>query len=76
MSNKKFRMMKCGIALRGVGAATPTSRRLRSDYFRLINIDRIPYFDIHYSLFIIRYSLYQSFFSDQTGCFYPGAALV
>jgi hypothetical protein len=26
------------------------------------NNDRIPYFDIHYSLFDIRYSLFQSFF--------------
>jgi len=32
----------------------PTSR---SDYFSNILIDRIPYFDIHYSLFDIRYVL-------------------
>jgi hypothetical protein len=29
--------------------------------------DRIPYFDIRYSLFEIRYSLFQSFFFDLTG---------
>jgi hypothetical protein len=28
------------------------------------NNDRIPYFDIRYSLFNIRYSLFQSFFID------------
>jgi len=33
------------------------------------NNDRIPYFEIHYSLFDIRYSLFQSFFSDLTGRF-------
>jgi len=27
-------------------------------------IDRIPYFDIHYSLFDIRYSFFQSFLFD------------
>jgi len=32
-------------------------------------IDRIPSFDIRYSLFDIRYSLFRSFFIDQTG--YP-----
>jgi len=31
------------------------------------NNDRIPYFDIQYSLFDIRYSLFQSFFYDLTG---------
>jgi len=43
-----------------------------------LKIDRIPYFDIPYSLFDIRYSLFQSFFFDQTGrfsgqrrCLYP-----
>jgi hypothetical protein len=30
------------------------------------NNDRIPYFDIRYSLFDIRYSLFQSFFFDLT----------
>jgi len=30
------------------------------------NNGRIPYFDIHYSLFDIRYSLFQSFFFDLT----------
>jgi hypothetical protein len=31
------------------------------------NDDRIPYFEIHYSLFEIRYSLFQSFYPDLTG---------
>ncbi len=39
------------------------------------NNDRIPYFDIRYSLFDIRYSLFQSFFFDLTGRFLPAAAL-
>jgi hypothetical protein len=33
-------------------------------------IDRIPYFDIRYSLFDIRHSLFQSFFFDLTGRFF------
>ena len=53
-------MSKGGFALRGVGIRTPTSRRPRSVI--LYKIDRIPYFDIRYSLFDIRYSLFQSFF--------------
>ncbi|CAB1081616.1 hypothetical protein D1AOALGA4SA_9263 [Olavius algarvensis Delta 1 endosymbiont] len=32
---------------------------LRSAYLRLIKIDRIPNFDIHYSLFDIRYLLFK-----------------
>jgi hypothetical protein len=64
-------MMKCGIALRGVGVRAPTSRRLRSVFFKNNN-DRIPYFDICYSLFDIRYSLFQSFFFDLTGRFFAG----
>ena len=63
-------MSKGGFALRGVGIRTPTSRRLRSVIF--YKIDRIPYFDIRYSLFDIRYSLFQSFFLDQTGRFLVG----
>jgi hypothetical protein len=55
ISNKKFRMMKCGIAALSL--------------FSKNNNDRIPYFDIRYSLFDIRYSLFQSFFSDLTGRF-------
>jgi hypothetical protein len=39
---------------------------LRSVFFKNIN-DRIPYFDIRYSLFDIRYSLFQSFFFDLAG---------
>ena len=35
-----LRLKICGIALRGVGATTPTSRRLRSVFS--IKIDRIP----------------------------------
>ena len=35
--------------------------RCAQSLFKNIN-DRIPYFDIHYSLFDIRYSLFQSFF--------------
>ena len=46
---------------------------LRSVIF--YKIDRIPYFDIRYSLFDIRYSLFQSFFFDQTGHFWPAAGL-
>jgi len=34
-----------------------------------LKIDRIPYFDIRYSLFDIRYSLFQSFSFDLTGRF-------
>jgi hypothetical protein len=56
ISNKKYRMMKCGIASGFAFGYDPTGR---SDYFRLIYIDRIPYFDIPYSLFDIRYSLFQ-----------------
>jgi len=40
------RITKGGIALRGVGAATPTSRRLREIFFK---IDKIHSFDIRYS---------------------------
>ncbi|MGV7224633.1 MAG: hypothetical protein ACQ9MH_24345 [Nitrospinales bacterium] len=36
-----FRLKICGIALRGVGATTPTSRRLRSVYS--IKINRVAY---------------------------------
>jgi hypothetical protein len=32
----------------------------------------MPYFDIRNSLFDIRYSLFKSFFCDQTGCFLAG----
>jgi hypothetical protein len=39
------------------------------------NNDRIPYFDIHYSLFDIRYSLFQSFSFDLTGRSRTAAAL-
>jgi hypothetical protein len=42
-------MMKCGIAALSL-------------FLKIMN-DRIPYFDIRYSLFDIRYSLFQSFFS-------------
>jgi len=37
-------------------------------------IDRIPYFDIRYPLFDIRYSIFQSFFFDQSDCFFWQAA--
>jgi hypothetical protein len=48
---------------------------LRSVFFKNNN-DRIPYFDIRYSLFDIHYSLFQSFFFDLTGRFFwPAAAL-
>jgi hypothetical protein len=39
---------------------------LREIFFK---IDRIHPFDIRHSLIDIRYSLFQSFFSDQTGRF-------
>jgi hypothetical protein len=39
------------------------------------NNDRIPYFDIRYSLFGIRYSLFRSFFFDLTGRSRPEVAL-
>ena len=61
ISNKKFRIMKCGIAALSL--------------FLKNSNDRIPYFEIHYSLFDIRYSLFQSFFSDLTGPSRPEAAL-
>jgi len=48
ISNKKFRMVKCGIA-----RAAQAPRGAQS--FFKNNNDRIPYFDI-------RYSLFQSFF--------------
>ena len=48
--------------------------RCAQSFFK-INNDRIPYFDIHYSLFDIRYSLFQSFFFDLTGRSRPAAAL-
>jgi len=44
-------MTKGGIALRGVGAKSPTSRRLRSIF--LDKIDQIPSFEIRYSIFDI-----------------------
>jgi hypothetical protein len=47
---------------------------LRSVFFKNNN-DRIPYFDIRYSLFDIRYSLFQGFFLDLTGRSRPEAAL-
>jgi hypothetical protein len=46
--------------------------RCAQSFFKNIN-DRIPYFAIHYSLFDIRYSLFQSFFFDLTGRFLPAA---
>ncbi|CAB1081976.1 hypothetical protein D1AOALGA4SA_9616 [Olavius algarvensis Delta 1 endosymbiont] len=52
ISNKKYRMMKGGIALLCL----------------FNKIDRIQSFDIRYSLFDIRYSLFRSFLFDQTGC--------
>ncbi|CAB1080744.1 hypothetical protein D1AOALGA4SA_8420 [Olavius algarvensis Delta 1 endosymbiont] len=52
ISNKKYRMMKGGIAL----------------LCHFNKIDRIHSFDIRYSLFDIRYSLFRSFLFDQTGC--------
>ena len=63
ISNKKFRMMKCGIASGFASGYDPTGR---SVFFKNNN-DRIPYFDIRYSLFDIRYSLFQSFFLVLTG---------
>ena len=54
----EYRISKGGFALRGVGATTPTSRRLRSVIF--YKIDRIPYFEIRNSKFIIRYSLFNT----------------
>ena len=42
--------------------------RFAQSFFKNNN-DRIPYFDIHYSLFDIRYSLFQSFFFHLTGRF-------
>ena len=57
----EYRLSKCGIALRGVGVRTSTSRRLRSIFF--LKIDRIHSFDI-------RYSLFQGFFFDLTGHFF------
>jgi len=45
--------------------------RCAQSFFKKNN-DRIPYFDIQYSLFVIRYSLFQSFFCDLTGRFFAG----
>ena len=65
-------MMRCGIALppgrrsyalwaggRGVGYAAIRSQRLCSVLFQNNN-DRIPYFDIRYSLFDIRFNIVSS----------------
>jgi hypothetical protein len=67
-------MMKCGIALRAVGSKLYEPEAALSLFFKNNN-DRIPYFDIRYSLFDIRYSLFQSFFFDLTGRSRPAAAL-
>jgi len=48
LDNKEFRMLKYGIA-----RAAQAPRVARS--FLVGKNDRIPYFDIHYSVFIIRY---------------------
>jgi len=42
--------------------------RCAQSFFKNIN-DRIPYFEIHYSLFDIRYSFFHSSFIDLTGRF-------
>jgi hypothetical protein len=55
-------MSKDGIASGFAFGFDPTGR---SDYFRLIKIDRIPYFDI-------RHLSCSSFFSDQIGYFLAG----
>ena len=47
--------------------------RFAQSFFK---IDRIHHFDIRHSWFDIRYSLFRSFFSDQTGRSRPEAALV
>jgi hypothetical protein len=57
ISNDERRMTKVGIALRGVGATTPTSRRLHEIFFKT---DRIHSFDVGCWTFI-------SFYLDQTG---------
>ena len=49
--------------------------RFAQSFFKNNN-DRIPYFDIFYSLFDIRYSFFQSFFLDLTGRSQPEAALI
>ena len=60
----------------------PQNRRISNVevWFRfaqsLNKIDRMPYFDIRNSVFDIRYSLFQSFFLDQTGRLRPEAPLV
>jgi hypothetical protein len=46
--------------------------RCAQSFFKNKN-DRIPYFDIRYSLFDIRYSLFQSAFLDQTDRSVTGA---
>ena len=48
---------------------TAECRRMESLCSVFFKIDRIHYFEIRHSTFIIRYSLFQSFFYDQTGCF-------
>jgi len=48
--------------------------RYAQSFLKIIN-DRIPYFDIRYSLFEIRYSLFQSFFLDLTGRSRPAVRL-
>jgi len=61
--NIEYRMSKGEIAR----AAQALAPRVALSF--LAKIDRIPYFDVLYSLFDIRYSLFQSFFLDLTGCF-------
>ncbi len=60
--------MKCGVASGFAFGYDPTGR---SDYFRLIKNDRIPYFDIHHSLFDIRYSLFYLLFPPSHRLLFP-----
>ena len=74
ISNKKYRMKKCGIALSRRSQPTPPKQLQNPDrllwrsllvlsFFVLFKNDRIPHFEIQNSLFDIRYSSKNSFYA-------------
>jgi hypothetical protein len=65
ISNKKFRMMKCGIAALSLFSKIKMIEYLTSTLVRRRRV--------RYSLFDIRYSLFQSAFLDQTDRSVTGA---
>jgi len=59
-----------------IESRTAECRRVESLCSVFLKIDRIPYFDIRYSLFDIHYSLFESFFSRFDWTPGPEAALI